>query len=130
MKKYKSTGIQFSKYGVVGALNFGLSLVLYWILITVFNTNYLWAYTITWAFGMILTYSLNFTWVFKPTDKLNFKKYFLKYIVIYGSSFLLNFFALKYIVEHTSLNPIIVQFSLIPAVVVFNFLGMKFWSFK
>lgn len=130
INKNKQLVFQFWKYAVVGGFNFAISLGLYILLIKHFKTNYLLAYVLTWLFGMLLTYALNFLWVFKVSNKIVVKKFLPKYIVIYGSSFLLNLFMLKHLVENKNLDPMLTQFFLIPLVVLYNFAGMKFWSFK
>ena len=78
--------------------------------------------------GMILTYSLNHAWVFKPEQKLAFRGRLFKYIIAGFISILLNMLALSYIVERTSFDPFYVQFAMIPFVVAFNFSTAKYWS--
>lgn len=121
---------QIIKYGITGTLNFLVGIAFYWLLINVFYTDYKTAFILTWILGMLITYSLNLIWVFNHHTKLVFKTEFLKFILIYCSSFLINFFTLQFIVETYHTNPFYTQLILLPAVVVYNFLGMKLWSFK
>lgn len=122
--------IEFSKFTVVGAVNFVFTLVLFYLLVKVLRANYLIALVFVSLLGMILTYSLNHVWVFKPEQELAFKGRLLKYILAGFLSILLNVVALAYIVEHTGFDPFYVQFALIPFIVVFNFSTAKYWSLR
>ena len=73
--------IEFSKFTVVGAANFLFTLVLFYLLVKVLRANYLIALVVVSLLGMILTYSLNHVWVFKPEQELAFKGRLLKYIL-------------------------------------------------
>lgn len=122
--------IEFTKFTLVGILNFALTFVIFLLLLKSFNLNYLFALTITWIIGIIFSYSLNFLWVFKPEEKIQFKDRAAKYFFAGLMSFALNLFTLKYIVEHTGFDPFYVQGVLIPVIVFLNFLTSKFWSLR
>ena|SRR3972149_2142421 len=122
--------IEFSKFTVVGAVNFIFTFVLFYLIVKVLRVNYLIAIVAVSLLGMILTYSLNHVWVFKPEQNLAFKGRLLKYIYAGFLSISLNAVALGYIVEHTEFDPIYVQFALIPFIVVFNFSTAKYWSLR
>ena len=122
--------IEFSKFTVVGAVNFVFTLVLFYLLVKVIQINYLISLVAVSLMGMVLTYSLNHTWVFKPEDKLTFRGRLLKYILAGLLSIALNLVALSYIVEHTGFDPFYVQTALIPFIVIFNFVTSKFWSLR
>jgi len=122
--------IHFVKYSFVGFINFVFGFFVYFIVLKIFKWNYLFAFTISWLFGVMLTYIINFLWVFKPEDKLNFKKSLIKYVVVYVLSYLLNLILLKIIVESTDGNPIFIQLYILPFIVSFNFSGIKFWAMK
>lgn len=122
--------IEFSKFTVVGAINFVFTFVMFYILVKVIQMNYLIALMFVSLLGMILTYYLNYVWVFKPAQKLAFKGYVFKYILAGSLSISLNMLALNYIVESTGFDPFYVQFTLIPFIVVLNFVSAKFWSLR
>jgi len=122
--------IEFSKFTVVGAANFLFTLVLFYLLVKVLRANYLIALVVVSLLGMILTYSLNHVWVFKPEQELAFKGRLLKYILAGFLSISLNVVVLAYIVEHTSFDPFYVQLALIPFIVAFNFSTAKYWSLR
>jgi putative flippase GtrA len=122
--------IEFSKFTVVGAVNFVFTLVLFYLLVKVLRANYLFALVVVSLLGMFLTYTLNHVWVFKPEQELAFKGRLLKYIFAGFLSISLNVVALGYIVEHTDFDPFYVQLVLIPFIVAFNFSTAKFWSLR
>ena len=79
---------------------------------------------------MLFSYALNFSWVFKPEQKIQFRARFVRFFLASVLSIALNILALSYIVEHTDFDPFHVQMALIPFIVVFNFSTAKFWSLK
>lgn len=119
--------LHFVKYSLVGILNAIFSFLLYFILLKIFHIHYLVAFSISWLLGVLLTYVINFLWVFKPEQKLVFKSRLMKYFVVYISSYLLNMFLLKYFTELTGGDPLLVQLFILPAVVAVNFTGIKYW---
>lgn len=122
--------IEVTKFTIVGLVNTALTFVIFFLLLRVFNVNYIIALTITWIIGIIFSYLFNFSWVFKPEQRLQFKERFVKYLLSYLLSFALNIFALNYIVEHMGFDPFYVQTALIPFIVIFNFVTSKFWSLR
>lgn len=122
--------IEFSKFTVVGAINFVFTFILFFWLVKIIDFNYLLALIVVSLLGMILTYSLNHVWVFKPEEKLAFRGRLVKYILAGALSIALNVAVLKYLVECTGFDPFYVQMALIPFIVVFNFSTAKFWSLR
>ncbi len=122
--------IEFSKFTVVGAINFIFTFIMFYALVKVALLNYLIALVVTSLLGMILTYSLNYIWVFKPEQDLAFRGRLFKYVSSGFLSIALNMLTLRYIVGRTGFDPFYVQFALIPFIVIFNFSTAKFWSLK
>lgn len=122
--------IHLVKYGFVGIINAVFTFIIYFVLLKVFKVHYLFSFSISWASGVLLTYVINFVWVFKPEEKLVFKSRLLKYFIIYLTSYLLNMLLLGNITEFTGWDPLLVQFFILPLVVTINFLGIKYWSMK
>lgn len=121
---------EVTKFTIVGAINFAFTLIVFTVMLKVFAINYLLSLVAAWVVGMIFSYILNFTWVFKPEQKIQFKARFVRYFMASVLSIVLNMFVLNYIVENTKYDPFYVQFALIPIIVVFNFTTAKFWSLK
>jgi putative flippase GtrA len=121
---------EFLKYAIVGFINLAFSLIIFYIFLNVMKMPYLVVFNVTWILGIILTYVINFVWVFKPDDKLDFKKRFVKYFSVYLSSYLVNIYILQYVVENYQYDPFWVQFFILPLVVLINFFGFKYWALK
>ena len=128
---YKRKSIQqFLKYAIVGGTNFALTLGLFLLMLRGLKINYLISFTTTWLFGIVLTYTINFLWVFRPSDKLEFKKRFPKYFSVYLVSYLVNISMLNFLVEKYQWDPFYTQFGILPIVVFINFFGFKYWGLK
>ncbi|MDO8448282.1 MAG: GtrA family protein [Rhodoferax sp.] len=122
--------IQATKFTLVGAANFVLTFIVFTATLKVFEVNYLLSLAAAWMVGMLFSYVLNFVWVFKPEQKIQFNARFIRFFFASVLSIGVNMVFLRYIVEHTSFDPFYVQFALIPFIVVFNFLTVKYWSLR
>lgn len=126
----RKLNIEITKFTVVGSVNFVLTFFVFTSMLKILKVNYLISLTAAWLVGMIFSYILNFTWVFKPEQKIQFKAQFLKYFLASLFSIGLNIWVLKTIVEYAGFDPFYVQLAVIPIIVAFNFLTAKFWSLK
>lgn len=122
--------IEFSKFTVVGAINFIFTLIMFFWLVKIMKLHYLISLVTVSLLGMLLTYSLNHVWVFKPAEKLEFRSHLVKYIFAGIFSIALNVAALNYLVNRTEYDPFYIQIALIPFIVIINFSTAKFWSLK
>ena len=120
--------IEVTKFTLVGAINFVLTFVFFFLLLKIIKIHYLISLSAAWILGMVFSYVCNFVWVFKPEQKLQFKARLVKYLSASLISIVLNLLILNYIVERTDFDPFYVQIGLIPLIVVFNFSTTKFWS--
>lgn len=119
-----------TKFVIVGAATFVLTLVVFIFMLRIMKINYLLSLVATWVIGVLFSYVLNFSWVFKPEQKLAFRGRLFKYIAAGLLSISLNLLALYYVVEHTGFDPFYVQMVLLPIFVVFNFSTAKLWSLR
>ncbi len=122
--------IEATKFTVVGALNFGLTFIVFTVMLKFFGADYLISLGIAWIVGMFFSYVLNFSWVFKPENQIRFSSRFLKFLTTGLVSITLNMLALHYMVENSEIDPFYLQILLIPLVVVFNFTATKYWSLR
>lgn len=120
----------FIKYSFVGFANLFFTLVLYIIFLNVFDFMYEIAFTLSWLAGVLFTYLINFIWVFKPEEKITFKKRLPKYFLVYLASYLLNILMLALFVENFLVDPLVSQIFILPFVVIINFTGIKYWALK
>ena len=127
MRRLKTEAMKFS---VVGAANFLLTLAVFTVTLKVMHWNYLLSLAIAWGLGMCFSYVVNFSWVFKPEQKLVFNSRFLKFFSASLISIVINLIVLRLVVEGTGFDPFMVQLALIPLIVIFNFATAKFWSLK
>ena len=127
MRKLKN---EAAKFTFVGAANFFLTLIIFTFMLRVMKVNYLHSLIAAWAVGTVFSYVLNFSWVFKPAQKIQFKAQFVRFFVAAVLAIVLNMLALRYIVQQTSFDPLYVQLALIPVIVIFNFCTAKFWSLR
>ena len=120
--------IEVTKFTLVGAANFALTFIVFTAMLKVFGVNYLLSLGIAWVVGMFFSYVLNFAWVFKPEQQIQFRARFFRFCLASVLSIALNMLILSYIVEHSNFDPFNVQMALIPFIVVFNFSTTKYWS--
>jgi putative flippase GtrA len=92
LKKYGD--MDFPRFLIVGALNTGLTYLLY--LCLLFVMPYVWAYSLTYSAGIGLGYLLNSHWVFKKTPNLRSAT---TYPVVYGINYFLGVAMLWLLVE-------------------------------
>ena len=118
------------RFLLVGGANFVLTFVVFFFLFKVLRVNYLVALSASWAAGMLFSYALNFTWVFRPEERLQFRTRLAKYFLANLVSLLLNMLTLHWLVGLTAYDPFWIQCALIPLIVVFNFSTAKFWSLR
>lgn len=118
------------KFLFVGGINTIFTTIVFIVALYLLQFHYLLALTISWVLGNILTYILNFSWVFKPEKQLRFQERYVKYFVSNGISFLLNLITLHYLTIKTGYDPFFIQLGLMPAIVIVNFLSAKFWSMR
>lgn len=127
MKNLKIILKQFTKFGIVGIINTISSGIFYYIIIF-FKINYILATTIAYILSSIIGFILNKNWVFNAKSKEN--KSFLKYIIIYGSSYLLNIGLMYTLVDiigiSEKISPLLVLLITIP----YNYLFSRYWIFK
>jgi len=121
---------QFINYGLVGIINFIFTAFIYWIFLRVLGVIYPISFSVSWLSGVILTYFINIRWVFKPEELSNLKKKFLKYLIVYLSSYFVNLLLLKVGVTLFNFDPFWYQFFIIPIIVFINFIGIKYWALK
>lgn len=122
--------IEITKFTLVGAANFVLTFVVFTVMLKILGINYLFSLATAWIVGIIFSYVLNFVWVFKPEQKMQFRARFFRFFLAVSLSMALNMLVLSYIVERTDCDPFYVQFVLIPLIAIFNFSTAKYWSLR
>jgi putative flippase GtrA len=121
---------EIPRYLAVGALNAVFTFVVFVVSLYVIRLHYLLALTVATGLGMVLTYGLNFVWVFRPESRLRFEERFVKYVVTNAATLGLNLIALSLVVETTGLSPLYAQAVIMGAIVALNFVAAKWWSLR
>lgn len=122
--------VEVVKFLIIGTANFLLTLVIFTLMLKIFQIHYLVSLGTAWFVGVIFSYILNFSWTFRPEDRVQFRNRFLKFLTANSVSVVLNMMALKFLVEHTKMDPFYLQLALIPLIVIFNFCTAKLWSLR
>jgi putative flippase GtrA len=125
-----NSSIELAKFTLIGAVNFAFTFVIFYILITTFNVSPSLALIVASLFGMIFTYHLNRKLVFNSQEKSEFKRGLARYVIAGSVSVGLNALALEYIIKKFGWNPFLIQLSIIPFIIAFNFSTAKFWSLR
>lgn len=125
--KLKDLFKQFFKFGIVGVINTLSSWAFYYTFLF-FNVHYIAATTIAYILSSIIGFTLNKLWVFKNKNKI--RSSIFKYIITYGSSYLLTVGLMYLFVDVLNISdkiaPILVLFFTVP----YNYVFSKLWVFK
>ncbi|WP_375570100.1 GtrA family protein [Seohaeicola saemankumensis] len=121
---------QIVRFLIVGGVNFLFTFAIYASALNLLDLPYVIALVLAWLLGNILTYVLNFLWVFRPERQLNFRTRFVKYLGAGAVSVTLNVVILSGLVEIGGMDPLLAQAVLIPFIVVGNFTAAKWWSLR
>jgi putative flippase GtrA len=121
---------EMSRFLIVGAINFVFTFVIFTLTLKILNGHYAASLLLAWSMGNILTYILNFVWVFQPEKRLNFRGRFFKYLTAGAFSIILNLLTLSAFVEVGKFDPFWSQCFIMPFVIIFNFGTAKLWSLR
>jgi putative flippase GtrA len=122
--------IEAAKFTLVGAANFVVTFLLFTVMLKILLLNYIIALGLTWMVGVLFSYFLNFSWVFRPGGSLKLNIQFIKFLSASLLSVVLNMIALNLLVEQAHFDPFYTQIALLPLIVIFNFATAKFWSLR
>lgn len=121
---------EFTRFFVVGAANFLLTFVIFTGMMKGVGAHYAVALVTAWLVGVVFSYVLNFLWVFRPEDALQFRARFFRFAFANLISVGLNVILLSIAVEALHFDAFLSQLALIPLIVVMNFSSAKFWSMR
>lgn len=117
---------QFIRFCIVGAVNTGISLLVYALLLKL-QVHYLAASTLAYIAGLINGYIFSSSFVFKKKFKL---QQGVKFVTVYLSSLLINLALLYIFVDVFHLSELLGQTIVTGINVVYNYFINKFWTFK
>jgi len=121
---------QFWRYCLVGASGFLINMLVFWVMLTVFDAHYMMAASVSFAVAVTNNFVLNKYWTFGNPDGDTFAQAG-RFAVISVSSWLLNLLLLRLLIEDANMNSeLAAQAISISLVTILNFSGNKLWSFR
>lgn len=121
---------EFSRYLLVGGINFFFTFLVFTAALKFLHLDHLLSLLLAWVTGNILTYVLNFLWVFRPEAQLVFGIRFLKYLGTGACSVGVNVLALFALVDLWEYDAFWSQVAFMPVIVILNYCLTKFWSLR
>lgn len=118
---------QISRFIFVGILNTIVGYGAYFILLYL-NIYYMIALFISHVIGVAHSFVWNKKWTFKSGGDA--RREIVKFISVYGATFLINLLILALFVEKLMLSPKTGQVFALGIVTMISFLGHKYWSFR
>jgi len=120
---------QTIRYGFVGLFGTLVSFAIYYFIIWIDEDIYIFAYTVCFIVGVLISYFLHNRYVFKKTEK-GHRKPLIKAYITYGTTYLLSTTAIYVMVEYFDIpREIAPLFNLFITVPV-NYLLTRFWTFR
>jgi putative flippase GtrA len=122
--------VEAAKFTIVGGVNFFLTFIVFTVMLKILYVNYLISLGSAWAIGFIFSYIVNFSWVFKPDKKIQFRGRFIKYFCASSFSLGMNMLILSLLVSRSGFDAYYTQMLLMPIIVALNFFTTKYWSLR
>ncbi|MEZ8129604.1 GtrA family protein [Enterovibrio norvegicus] len=119
--KKKISNHYIIRYLAVGLFNTGFGYIIYMLLNLLFD--YKFAYTLSVAVGIVLSFFLNSKIVFKT--KITVRK-FISFPLVYFCQYLIGFFSLSYFVDDVGVSEWIAPLCILLITIPIGFLGSRF----
>jgi len=123
----KKTFWQLVRFGAVGLLSNAIGYLLY-LLMTAAGMGPKLAMTLLYILGVAQTFAFNRRWSFRHEG--HFAPALIRYVVAYGSGYLLNFVVLWLCVDKLGYPHQIVQGLMVLTLAALLFVTQKFWVFR
>lgn len=128
-EKHIKVFVQFIKFGLIGVVNTGIYLAVYYIFVFLSEKLYLIGNMAGFGISVLNAYYWNNKFVFKKTEKKTLRPLFKLYIS-YGSTFLLSTFLLYVMVDVLHVSAIVGPLVNLTITIPLNFIMNKYWAFK
>lgn len=115
------------KFSIVGLSNTVVSYLVFLFLFKTFNVFYLLASIFAYIAGLLNSYFWNLRWTFKEEHS---NKIFLRFLLVNLIAVLCKILLMYFIVEYFDYNKLIAELLAMSFVILLNFLGNNFWTFK
>ncbi len=123
---------QLTKFAIVGVTTFLVDLLVYLTLTRSFGWfayYYIVANTIAFFIAVLWSFTFNRWWTFRIKEKFSHSQYF-KFLLISLGGLLWSSTLLYLAVDHWHLYDVIAKFLVAIVVMIWNFGGNKFWTFR
>lgn len=120
---------QFVKFALVGASNTVLDFGTYLVLTRILGVHFLIANVFAFLFAASWSYFWNRRWTFRSNDPRIHRQY-VKFLIVATIGLGLTTIILYTLVEHATLPDIPAKVVSVAAVLIWNFLANRFWTFK
>ena len=127
-KKCKNGLLQFFKFQLVSVISYWTDFLVYAILFTYYDFEYMQAKALSYCVGVIISYTFNKTWTFNIRKNF-FSKYLLKFIIVNGIALLANIIAIYLLNEYYGVDPYLAAMAATAFSFTINFCGSKLWCF-
>jgi len=119
---------QFLKFSFVGALNTLITLLTIWVCVNVFSTSHYLANVVGYILGVLNSFIMNKFWTFNNKSKVGVT--LVKFIAIFGVSYLIQFGILAFLLHYTHLEPFVCQLFSMGIYTIINFVLNKKITFN
>ena len=119
--------MKIAKFVFVGSFK-ALFCYLFYVLLVKCGLHYNLALALDYFLGIIIGYILNRNWTFAGHGIPRLR--FIRYLITYIGTFLLNVILLTFLVEFDWLGPIMGQFVVLGIVTLISFILQNYWVFK
>ncbi len=125
--KQRSNFYKAIKFSIVGLSNTLISYLVFLILFQFFNIFYLLASIFAYFAGLLNSYFWNLRWTFKEKHS---NKVLLRFLLVNLLAILCKLLLIYFIVEYCQYNKLIAELAAMSFVILLNFLGNNFWTFR
>ena len=126
-RRVRDLAIQFVRFASVGGVGTCAHYAVLVTLVEVIDAGIIIASSFGFMVGALVNYGLNYRYTFKSDSSHSIAM--PKFYTIALIGFLLNGVIMKTVLEFTSLNYIVIQFLATGIVLVWNFIGSRWWIF-
>ncbi len=121
---------QFIKFGIIGVINTGITLVIYYIFVFINEDLYIVGNTVGFTVTVINAFVLNSRFVFKGSEQKLVSGAMVKTFICYGTTFFISTGLLYLLVQHLSVSEFLAPILNLAVTAPLNFILIKFWAMK
>ena len=112
----RKSAVQFSKFALVGVLNTGISLAVFYLLYNLSAASYTTANFLSYAVGVINSFVWNKLWVFRAQGG-NWLRESIVFLIVFAISYGIQYAGLYFMIECCGISP---NWAQLPAMVLYT----------